>query len=482
MNDIGIIGIGVMGQNLALNIESKGFNVSVYDLNQEKVNDFITLKAKGKNIEAFNTLNNFVNSLKPPRKILMMVNAGKPVDNVINNLMEYVNEDDIIIDGGNSNFKDSIRRYNELESKKIRFIGMGVSGGEEGALKGPSLMPGGSFSAWEEVKEILTSISAKVGEGTPCCDYVGEDGAGHFVKMIHNGIEYGDMQLIAETYLIMKNLLGMDHQEMSDVFAKWNEGELESYLIEITSKILTKKDTDGFPLLEKILDTAGQKGTGRWTAITSLEVGVPLTLITEAVYARNLSGLKEERIKASKLINEPEGSFDGDKVEFLKCLEKALYAAKIISYAQGYLLMRHASSEYNWKLNYGGIALIWRGGCIIRSKFLGKINEAFNNSPDLENLLLDPYFNQIINDSQDCLRKVISECVLKGIWIPAFSSALSYLDGFRSERLPANLIQAQRDYFGAHTYERIDEPRGKFFHANWNEEMNNIEGSKNADA
>jgi len=467
MKDIGLIGVGVMGQNLALNMESKGFSVVVYDLDKEKVRNYLTTKAKGKNITTEETVYEFVNSLESPKKIMFMVNAGKPVDSVINGLLPHLEKGDILIDGGNSNFHDTIRRYNELEKQGILYIGTGVSGGEDGALKGPSLMPGGSFEAWEKVKHIFQSIAAKVDDGTPCCDYVGENGAGHFVKMVHNGIEYGDMQLITEAYFIMKNLLGLSHDEMHEVFLDWNKGELDSYLIEITGNILAVKDEDGKPLVEKILDTAGQKGTGKWTAITSLEIGIPLTLIGEAVYARTLSALKNDRVEASKILSGPVSKFKGDKKAFIEDIRKALYASKIISYAQGYLLMRYAAEEYNWNLNYGGIALMWRGGCIIRSAFLGKIKEAFDNSPTLSNLLLDSFFKSKIEIIQNSWRKVVSIAVTNGIWIPAMSSALNYYDGYRSSRLPANLLQAQRDYFGAHMYERIDKPRGEFFHTDW---------------
>lgn len=467
MKNIGLVGAGVMGQNLALNMESKGFSVVVYDLDKEKVKKYLDTKAKGKNITTEYTVYKFVNSLESPKKIMFMVNAGKPVDSVINSLLPYLKKGDILIDGGNSNFHDTIRRYNELEKQGILYLGTGVSGGEEGALKGPSLMPGGSFEAWQKVKPILQSIAAKVDDGIPCCDYVGENGAGHFVKMVHNGIEYGDMQLITEAYFIMKNLLGMNDDEMHSVFTEWNKGELDSYLIKITGDILSVKDTDGEPLVEKILDTAGQKGTGKWTAITSLEIGIPLTLIGEAVYARTLSALKEDRVEASKILKGPIPEFEGDKDIFVEDIRQALYASKIVSYAQGYLLMKYAAKEYNWNLNYGGIALMWRGGCIIRSAFLGKIKEAFDNNPALSNLLLDPFFKSSIVKMQESWRKVISTAVTNGIWIPAMSAALNYYDGFRSDRLPANLLQAQRDYFGAHTYERIDKPRGEFFHTDW---------------
>ena len=467
MKSIGLIGVGVMGQNLALNIESKGYSVEVYDLDREKVNNYLNSKARSKNISAAGTLEELVASLEKPRKIIMMVNAGKPVDNVIDSLAPLLEKGDIIIDGGNSNFHDTIRRSKDLEAKGIFLLGTGVSGGEEGALKGPSLMPGGSYEAWEKVKPILQAIAAKVEDGTPCCDYIGENGAGHFVKMVHNGIEYGDMQLITEAYFIMKNLLGLSDDEMHDIFTEWNRGELDSYLIEITGNILAVNDDDGAPLVEKILDTAGQKGTGKWTAITSLEMGIPLTLITEAVYARTLSAMKEERVNASKILKGPAPNFKGDKKEFVEDIKEALYASKIISYSQGFLLMREAAKEYGWNLNYGGIALVWRGGCIIRSKFLSKIKEAFDSNPNLSNLLLDSFFKEKIEKAQSSWRKVVATAALNGIWTPAMSAALNYYDGYRSERLPANLLQAQRDYFGAHTYERTDKPRGEFFHTDW---------------
>jgi 6-phosphogluconate dehydrogenase len=398
---------------------------------------------------------------------MLMVKAGKAVDDFIELLIPHLEKGDIIIDGGNSHFTDSMRRTQYLESKGLLFIGTGVSGGEEGALKGPSIMPGGSGAAWPHVKPIFQSIAAKVADGTPCCDWVGENGAGHFVKMVHNGIEYGDMQLICETYQIMKELLGMSADEMHDVFARWGEGILNSYLIEITRDILAHKDGDGKPLVDKILDTAGQKGTGKWTSVTSLDLGIPLTLISEAVYARCLSAMKEERAAASRVLAGPARMIDYSRVAFLEDLEMALYASKIVSYAQGFTLMRAAAEEFGWKLNYGGIALMWRGGCIIRSAFLGKIKEAFDENPELANLLLAPFFTQKIERSQTAWRRVLSGAITNGIWVPAFSTALNYFDGYRNARLPANLLQAQRDYFGAHQYERIDRPRGQFFHTNW---------------
>ncbi len=465
--DIGIVGLAVMGENLVLNMESKGFTVAVYNRTVEKVDNFVNGRAKGKNIIGTRSVEEFITSLAKPRKVMLMVKAGKPVDAFIEQVIPHLEDGDIIIDGGNSHFPDTIRRTEYVESKGLLYIGTGVSGGEEGALLGPSIMPGGSPKAWEHVKPIFQSIAAKVEDGTPCCDWVGEDGAGHFVKMVHNGIEYGDMQLITEAYQIMKDLLGMNADEMHEVFKEWNQGELDSYLIEITRDILAFKDEDGKPLVDKILDTAGQKGTGKWTGISALDLGVPLTLIGEAVFGRCLSAQKEERVEASKILSGPTPKFEGDKKEFIKDLEKALYASKLVSYAQGYVLMKAAAEEFNWNLNNGGIALMWRGGCIIRSVFLGKIKEAFDNNPNLTNLLLDPFFKSKIEEAQESWRKVVSTAVMNGIWTPALSTALNYFDGFRNERLPANLLQAQRDYFGAHTYERIDKPRGEFFHTNW---------------
>ncbi len=465
--DIGLVGLAVMGENLVLNMESKGFTCAVFNRTVEKVDKFINGRGKGKKFIGAHAIEQFVSSLKAPRKVMLMVKAGKPVDDFIELLLPHLQKGDVIIDGGNSHFPDTIRRTKYLESKGLMFIGTGVSGGEEGALKGPSIMPGGSLAAWPLIKPIFQSIAAKVADGTPCCDWVGENGAGHFVKMVHNGIEYGDMQLICETYQMMKELLGMSAAEMHEVFEKWNQGNLDSYLIEITRDILTFKDSDGKPLVDKILDTAGQKGTGKWTSVTSLDLGVPLTLISEAVFARCLSAMKDERVEASKVLHGPANKFTGDKQAFLNDLEKALYASKIVSYTQGYVLMRAAAEEYKWNLNYGGIALLWRGGCIIRSLFLGKIKDAFDRNPKLSNLLLDPFFKDTIEASQDAWRRVISTAVLNGIWTPAFSTALNYFDGFRNSRLPANLLQAQRDFFGAHQYERVDRPRGEFFHTNW---------------
>lgn len=464
--DIGLVGLAVMGENLVLNMESHGFTVAVYNRTVQKVNDFINGRGKGKKIIGTQTIQELIGSLKTPRKVMLMVKAGKPVDDFIELLIPHLEKGDIIIDGGNSHFPDTARRTKYLESKGLLYIGTGVSGGEEGALKGPSIMPGGSPKAWEHVKPIFQSIAAKVEDGTPCCDWVGENGAGHFVKMVHNGIEYGDMQLICEAYQIMKDLLGLSYEEMHLVFKEWNEGELNSYLIEITRDILNYRE-NGKPLVDYILDTAGQKGTGKWTVVASLDTGTPLTLIGEAVYARALSAMKVDRVEASKVLRGPKPKFDGDKKQFIEDLRKALYASKIVSYAQGYVLMRYAAKEYGWNLNNGGIALMWRGGCIIRSVFLGKIKDAFDKNPNLTNLLLDPFFKEKIELSQDSWRRVVSTAVLNGIWIPALSTALNYFDGYRNDRLPANLLQAQRDYFGAHTYERVDKPRGEFFHTNW---------------
>ena len=466
-SDIGLIGLAVMGENLVLNIESKGFQVTVYNRTLQRVDDFLAGRAKGLKIIGARSIEELVKSLKRPRKIMIMVKAGVAVDNMINTLIPHLEKGDIIIDGGNTHFPDTNRRTALVESKGLLYIGTGVSGGEEGALLGPSIMPGGSADAWPEVKPIFQAIAAKVDDGTPCCDWVGENGAGHFVKMVHNGIEYGDMQLICEAYHIMRDLLHMSADEMHHVFREWNEGELDSYLIEITRDILAFKDEDGEPLVDKILDTAGQKGTGKWTAVTALDVGIPLTLIGEAVFSRCLSALKNERVAASKILSGPGTTFNGDKKAFINDLKEAVYASKIVSYAQGYQLMRAAAEEFGWKLNYGGIALMWRGGCIIRSAFLGKIKEAFDNNPDIPNLLLDPFFRTKVERAQAGWRNVVSVGLVNGIPIPAMTSALCYFDGYRCEKLPANLLQAQRDYFGAHTYERIDKPRGEFFHTNW---------------
>ncbi|MDR2103784.1 MAG: decarboxylating NADP(+)-dependent phosphogluconate dehydrogenase [Treponema sp.] len=465
--DIGLIGLAVMGENLVLNMESKGFTAAVYNRTVSKVDAFIQGRGAGKKFIGCRDLASLAAALKRPRKVMIMVKAGEAVDDTIEQLLAVFEPGDIIIDGGNSNYLDTIRRTAYVESKGLLYIGTGVSGGEEGALTGPSIMPGGSPAAWPLVKPILQAIAAKVEGGAPCCDWVGENGAGHFVKMVHNGIEYGDMELICETYDIMKNILGLSYDEMRDVFDEWNRGNLNSYLVEITRDILGYKDADGLPLAEKILDTAGQKGTGKWTGIAALEFGVPLTLIGEAVFSRCLSAAKNERVRASKVFSGPKITKPADIKGFIQDLEKALYAAKVVSYAQGYLLMREAAREYKWTLNNGGIALMWRGGCIIRSAFLGKIKEAFDKKPDLENLLLDPFFTAVIEDAQASWRRVAAAAIQNGITAPALLSALAYFDGYRSERLPANLLQAQRDYFGAHTYERVDKNRGDFFHTNW---------------
>ena len=464
--DIGLVGLAVMGENLVLNMESKGFSVSVYNRTVEKVDNFVAGRAKGKNIVGTRSVEEFAQSLSKPRKVMIMVKAGKPVDAFIDQVIPYLEDGDIIIDGGNSNYDDSVRRTEYVESKGLLYIGTGVSGGEEGALKGPSIMPGGSPAAWPHVKDIFQKISAQV-NNEPCCEWIGANGAGHYIKMVHNGIEYGDMQLICEGYQIMKELLGMSADEMHDVFDEWNKGELDSYLIEITRDILGFKDEDGQPMVDKILDTAGQKGTGKWTGISALSMGIPLTLIGEAVFARCLSAQKEERIKASQFLTGPKPAFDGDKKSFINDIKEALFASKIISYAQGFALFREAAKEYNWDLNYGEIAKIWRGGCIIRSAFLNDITQAFNQQPDLENLLMAPFFKQKVEAAQQGWRRVIAVAVTNGIPVPALATALNYYDGYRSERLPANLLQAQRDYFGAHTYERVDKPRGEFFHTNW---------------
>ena len=468
--DIGMIGLAVMGENLVMNMESKGFTVAVFNRTTSVVDKFVEGRAKGLNIIGTHSLEELVASLEKPRRVMLMIKSGQPVDSMIETLLPLLDDGDIIIDGGNSHFPDTIRRTKYVESKGKLFIGTGVSGGEEGALKGPSMMPGGSDAAWPVVKPIFQSICAKGPDGSPCCDWVGEDGAGHFVKMVHNGIEYGDMQLICETYQIMHDLLGMSNEEMSAEFAEWNRGELDSYLIEITRDILAYRDEKGEAVVDKILDTAGQKGTGKWTAIASLDEGIPLTLIGEAVFARCLSAMKAERVEASKALGSERTTLKlsaEERADILRDLRKALFAAKIVSYAQGYTLMRSAAKTYGWNLNYGGIALMWRGGCIIRSAFLGKIREAYINNPDLTNLLLDPYFSSVIKDSESGWRRICGLAIANGIPAPAMTTALTYFDGYRCERLPANLLQAQRDYFGAHTYERVDCPRGEFFHTNW---------------
>ena len=464
--DIGLIGLAVMGENLVLNMESKGYTVAVYNRTTEKVDRFVSGRGKGKKFIATHSVEELCQAIRRPRKVMMLVKAGPAVDELIEQLIPHLEPGDVIIDGGNTHFPDTIRRTRYVESKGLLYIGTGVSGGEEGALNGPSMMPGGSKAAWELVRPIFQSICARA-DGMPCCDWVGEDGAGHFVKMVHNGIEYGDMQLICETYQIMRDLLGMSNAEMHEVFREWNQGELDSYLIEITRDILAYRDTSGAYTLDTILDAAGQKGTGKWTATAALDEGVPLTLITEAVFARSLSAMKDERVAASRELTGPTPAFTGDRAAFVRDLRDALYAAKIVSYAQGYALMRQAARTYGWQLNNGGIALMWRGGCIIRSAFLGKIKEAFDRRPDLTNLLLDPFFKEKVLTAQAGWRRVVAAAVTNGIPVPSMGAALSYFDGYRSEHLPANLLQAQRDYFGAHTYERTDRPRGEFFHTNW---------------
>jgi 6-phosphogluconate dehydrogenase len=465
--DIGLIGLAVMGENLVLNMESKGFTVAVFNRTVEKVDAFIAGRGAGKKFIGAHSIKEFCASLERPRKVMMLVKAGKAVDDFIELVIPFLEPGDIIIDGGNSHFPDTIRRTKYVESKGLLFIGTGVSGGEEGALLGPSIMPGGSPAAWPAVKPIFQKICAQTDAGEPCCEWVGENGAGHFVKMVHNGIEYGDMQMICETYQMMKEGLGLSNEEMHKVFTEWNETELDSYLIEITRDILGYKTEAGEAVLDKILDTAGQKGTGKWTAVAALDEGQPLTLIGEAVFARCLSAIKDERVEASKTLKGPGVKFSGDKAAMVEDLKQALYASKLVSYAQGYQLMRAAAKTYGWNLNNGGIALMWRGGCIIRSVFLGKIKEAFDRNPDLNNLLMDPFFSGKVQNAQVGWRRVICKSVEMGIPMPAISAALSYYDGYRAARLPANLLQAQRDYFGAHTYERIDKPRGEFFHTNW---------------
>lgn len=465
--DIGLIGLAVMGENLVLNMASKGFSVAVYNRTTSKVDDFISGRASGKTIVGCHSPEQLCESLSSPRKIMIMVKAGAAVDKVIESLLPSLDPGDILIDGGNSEFPDSERRTKDLQEKGILFIGTGVSGGEEGALKGPSIMPGGNPEAWPHVKPIFQAIAAQTDKGEPCCHWVGRGGAGHFVKMVHNGIEYGDMQMICETYHVMKSALGMTNDQMHEVFAKWNQGVLDSYLIEITRDILGYKDDDGIETVDLILDKAGQKGTGKWTAISALDVGQPLTLIGEAVFARCLSALKDERVEAEKVLNGPNAKFEGDSQQLIDDLEQALYASKIVSYAQGYQLMRAISDEKAWELNYGAIALMWRGGCIIRSAFLSNIRDAFEKNPELTNLLLDPFFENAVEKAQSAWRRVLATAVTLGIPMPAIGAALAYFDGYRTARLPANLLQAQRDYFGAHTYERVDKARGEFFHTNW---------------
>jgi 6-phosphogluconate dehydrogenase len=469
--DIGIIGLAVMGQNLALNMNDHGFTVAAYNRTTSKVDEFLAKEAKGTKILGARSIEELVAALKPPRRVMLMVQSGKPVDEFIEHLLPQLTSGDIIIDGGNSNYNDTIRRTAYVESKGLLYIGTGVSGGEEGARFGPSIMPGGSPAAWPHVKPIFQAIAAKVkrsgGGEDPCCDWVGENGAGHYVKMVHNGIEYGDMQLICEAYHLMRDGLGMSAGDMHKVFGKWNKGKLDSYLIEITRDILAFKDADGEPLVDKIMDAAEQKGTGKWTGISALDMGIPLTMVVEAVFGRALSALKDERVAAAQVLSGPTTKFSGDKKAFVDDLQEAVYASKLMSYTQGYMLMRAAAKEYSWTLNYGGIALMWRGGCIIRSAFLGKIKEAFDKNPNLRNLLLDPYFTKQVVAAQPAWRRIVAKAVQKGIPVPAMSSALAFFDGYRRDRLPANLLQAQRDYFGAHTYQRVDKPRGEYFHTNW---------------
>jgi 6-phosphogluconate dehydrogenase len=465
--DIGLIGLAVMGQNIILNMNDHGYVVVAFNRTVSKVDDFLKNEAKGTNVIGAHSLTEMVANLKQPRRIMMLVKAGPAVDDFIAQLVPLLEKGDVIIDGGNSLFLDTIRRTKEVEAKGLLYIGTGVSGGEEGARHGPSLMPGGSPPAWPHIKDIFQSVSAKVDNNVPCCDWVGENGAGHYVKMVHNGIEYGDMQLIGEAYHLLSQAAGLKADTLAETFDAWNKTELDSYLIEITARIFRQKDADGEPLVDHILDAAGQKGTGKWTINSALDLGVPVTLIAEAVFSRCLSALKDERVAASKVLTGPQTAFSGDKQAFVEDVRRALYASKIISYTQGYMLLRDAAREYKWNLNYGGIALMWRGGCIIRSRFLGKIKEAFDRNPALQNLLLDDFFKNAINDAQASWRRVVSQAALLGIPTPTFSTALAFYDAYRSARLPASLLQAQRDYFGAHTYERIDKPRDQFFHTNW---------------
>ncbi len=466
--DIGLIGLAVMGQNLVLNMNDHGYRVAVFNRTVSKVDEFVANEAKGTQVLGTHSIEELIGALKRPRRVMLMVKAGDTVDGMIEQLTPHLEKGDIIIDGGNSHYPDTNRRTKALNEKGILFIGTGVSGGEEGARKGPSIMPGGNKEAWPAVKDIFQSIAAKVEDGTPCCDWVGEDGAGHYVKMVHNGIEYGDMQLICEAYQLLRDGLGLTSDELASVFAEWNQGELDSFLIEITAEIFAKKDEDGQPMIDKILDTAGQKGTGKWTAISALDLGMPVTLIGEAVFARCLSAIKDERVTASKVLQGPDHKQDShDRAIFIEDVRKALYCSKVISYAQGYMLLRDAAKEQGWNLNMGGIALMWRGGCIIRSRFLGKIKDAYDRNPKLTNLLIDGFFSGLLNDYQGAWRKAIIHGIGFGVPTPAFSTALAFFDGYRTERLPANLLQAQRDFFGAHTYERVDKPRGQFFHTNW---------------
>jgi len=466
--DIGLIGLAVMGQNLVLNMNDHGYKVAVFNRTTSKVDEFINHEAKGTQVVGAHSAEELCKLLKRPRRVMLMVKAGDVVDQTIDHVLPYLEKGDIIIDGGNSLFTDSNRRRKELAEKGILFIGTGVSGGEEGARFGPSIMPGGDPAAWPHVKEIFQAIAAKVEDGSPCCDWVGPDGAGHYVKMVHNGIEYGDIQLICEAYQLLQDALGLTPDELSEIFAEWNKGELDSYLIEITTKIFAKKDDDGKPMIDKILDTAGQKGTGKWTAISALDLGQPVTLIGESVFARCLSALKDERVAASKILQGPKKVLTiSEKKEFIEDVRRALYCSKMVSYAQGYMLLRAIEKEQNWELNMGGIALMWRGGCIIRSVFLSNIKAAFDNNPKLQNLLLDDFFSSALNKYGWSWRKAIVHAIEIGVPTPAFSTALAFYDGYRTERLPANLLQAQRDFFGAHTYERVDKPRGEYFHTNW---------------
>ncbi|XP_029994223.1 6-phosphogluconate dehydrogenase, decarboxylating [Sphaeramia orbicularis] len=475
--DIALIGLAVMGQNLIMNMNDHGFVVCAYNRTVSKVHDFLQNEAKGSKVIGAESLEDMVAKLKKPRRIILLVKAGQAVDDFIDKLVPLLEPGDIIIDGGNSEYRDTTRRCKSLKEKNLLFVGSGVSGGEEGARYGPSLMPGGHKEAWPHIKDIFQSIAAKVGTGEPCCDWVGDEGAGHFVKMVHNGIEYGDMQLICEAYHLMKDVLGMEHDEMAQAFDSWNKTELDSFLIEITANILKYRDTDGTHLLPKIRDSAGQKGTGKWTAISALEYGTPVTLIGEAVFARCLSSLKDERVEASGSLSGPQGvQFSGNKAAFLEDIRKALYASKIISYAQGFMLLRQAAKEFGWSLNYGAIALMWRGGCIIRSVFLGKIKEAFDRDSELQNLLLDSFFSNAVQDCQESWRRTVSTGVQHGIPMPCFTTALSFYDGYRHEKLPANLLQAQRDYFGAHTYELLSNP-GHFIHTNWTGHGGNVSSS-----
>ncbi len=465
--DIGVIGLAVMGQNLVLNMADHGFTVAVFNRTVSKVNEFLEGPAKGQSIIGAKDLIEFVQQLKKPRRILLMVKAGAPVDEFIDLLLPHLNKGDIIIDGGNSFYVESQRRYETLHAKGIHFIGAGISGGEEGARHGPSIMPGGSRDAWPHVKQIFQAIAARSEDGAICCDWVGDGGAGHYVKMVHNGIEYGDMQLICEAFDLMHRGLGIGHTELARIFGEWNKGALSSYLIEITAQIAGKLDSDGQPLLDKILDAAGQKGTGKWTVMSALDLGLPVTLIAEAVFARCLSALKEERLEASHHYPNLNQPFSGDPKKVCAQIADALYASKIVSYAQGFMLMRKASEENQWSLNFGSIALMWRGGCIIRSRFLGKIKEAFDKNKNLANLLIDSFFVGELTRCHLAWREVVAKGVMLGIPMSCMSAGLSFFDGYRAKRLPANLLQAQRDYFGAHTYERIDKPRGQFFHTNW---------------